>query len=154
MTAARDGNTRGLTRPPPTSRLELEVPARTRSVGEARHAVTAFLVGNGVPPMVVDDVELMASELVTNAVLHPVPSGHPVRVRVSIGEDVRLEVAHHGATTDLPAVGDWRTAPPTALSGRGLGIVRRLADDVGVHQDGPWAVVDCGRKLNDHGGNT
>lgn len=153
MTAARDGATRGLTRPPPTSRLELEVPARTRSVGEARHAVTSFLTTNGVAQVVVDDVELMTSELVTNAVLHPVPSGHPVRVRVSVGEEVRLEVAHHGATSDLPGVEDWRTAPPTALSGRGLGIVRRLADSVGVHQDGAWAVVDCGRRLDEHGGN-
>jgi len=134
------------------SQLELEVPARASSVGRARHAVATFLTANAVPSVVVDDLELVISELVTNAVIHPVASEQPVRVSVRVGSGVQLDVAHHGASSALPPVEMWQLAPPTERSGRGLGIVRRLCDEVQVTQDGPWAVVACGRRLPDDGG--
>jgi serine/threonine-protein kinase RsbW len=134
------------------SHLELEVPARASSVGRARRAVATFLAANAVPSVVVDDLELVVSELVTNAVIHPAATDHPVRVSVRVGSDVQLDVAHHGSSSVLPPVEMWQLAPPTERSGRGLGIVRRLCDDVHVSQDGPWAVVACGRRLPDAGG--
>jgi anti-sigma regulatory factor (Ser/Thr protein kinase) len=134
------------------SRLDLQVAARARSVGEARRAVASFLSASAVPSVVVDDIELVTSELVTNAVVHPVPSDHPIRICVSVGAAVMLEVAHHGPSTALPPVETWQMAAPAEPSGRGLGIVRRLCDEVQVSQEGGWAVVACGRRLPDGGG--
>lgn len=134
------------------SRLELEVPPHAVSVGRARHAVATFLAANAVPTVVVDDFELVTSELVTNAVIHPVVTERPVRVSVSVGSGVQLEVAHDGPSSALPPVETWQLAPPTERSGRGLGIVRRLCDEIQVSQDGPWAIVACGRRLPDYGG--
>lgn len=152
MTAARGerGMYRSTTRP--ESRLELEVPPHAVSVGRARHAVATFLAANAVPTVVVDDFELITSELVTNAVIHPVVTERPVRVSVSVGSGVQLEVAHDGPSSALPPVERWQLAPPTERSGRGLGIVRRLCDEIQVSQDGPWAIVACGRRLPDYGG--
>ncbi|MGI9053239.1 MAG: ATP-binding protein [Ilumatobacteraceae bacterium] len=147
MTAARGSNsvdTSGIENP---QRLEFEVPADTRSVGEARHAVTTFLVAREVPTAIVDDIELATSELVTNAVLHPVPSEHDVKVYVEVDTHVTLTVANHGPMHAIPPVACWSPAPPNALSGRGLGIVRRITDEAGVRQDGSWTVVSCARRL-------
>lgn len=151
MTAerAKDGIRRATTRD--DSRMELEVPARAASVGRARHAVATFLAANSVPSVVVDDIELVTSELVTNAVIHPLVTEEPIRVQVSVGSGVRLVVAHHGASSALPPVDTWQLVPPTEMAGRGLGIVSRLCDEVRVSEDGPWAIVTCDRHLPDGG---
>ena len=136
----------------PDVHLELEVGARARSVGDARHAVASFLHTSAVPSVIVDDLALVTSELVTNALVHPIPSDHPIRLDVSVGGAVTLEVSHWGPHSALPPVATWQPAPPAEPSGRGLGIVRRLCDDVAVRQDGGWTVISCGRRLPDRGG--
>lgn len=132
--------------------MHLRMRARPREVATARHAVTDFLSSSGVPAPIVDDLELVTSELVTNAVLHPEPSPHPIKVSVeSDHRAVSIEVANYGGIAPIPAVPNWRVAAPNALSGRGLGIVRQLCDEVEVRQDGEWAVVVCRRHLLDRG---
>lgn len=134
-------------------RLALEVPADAGSIGAARHAVTAFLSGHDVPIQIREDIELATSELVTNAVVHPVPTEHHVRVGVEIGTEVVLTVANHGPVTAIPPVDQWRPASPTVTTGRGLGIVRQVTDEAEVRQDGPWTVVSCARLLPDGRGD-
>jgi len=147
MTAARGSKSVDVSRAETSQRLEFEVPADARSVGEARHAVTTFLVANDVPSVILDDIELATSELVTNAVLHPVPSEHHVRIRVEVDTHITLSVANYGPVHAIPPIEHWVPAPPSAMSGRGLGIVRRITDEARVLQDGAWTVVSCARRL-------
>jgi anti-sigma regulatory factor (Ser/Thr protein kinase) len=127
--------------------LDLHVPARTDAVAAARHAVVRHLLRAGVPSVVVDDLELLTSELVTNAVIHPRPPAPTVHVRVAVAECIEVRVAHRGTAAALPPLDDWHPVPATALRGRGLGIVRRLCDDVVVAQVGDQTVVTCRRSV-------
>jgi serine/threonine-protein kinase RsbW len=133
--------------------LDLVVPARRGEVAVARHAVVEHLSSHGVSSMVVDDLELVASELITNAIVHPRPTSEAVvRVHVEVADLVAMWVANVGSAGAIPPVEAWLPAAPGALSGRGLGIVRRLCDDVAVEQRGELAVVSCRRHLPDGGG--
>jgi anti-sigma regulatory factor (Ser/Thr protein kinase) len=131
--------------------LELDVPARTDAVAMARHAVAQHLARAGVPSTVIDDIELVASELVTNAIIHPRPPATSVQIRVDLGDVIELMVGNAGVAAAIPPVAEWRPAPAAALSGRGLGIVRRLCDEVSLEQVGERAVITCWRSVPDRG---
>jgi anti-sigma regulatory factor (Ser/Thr protein kinase) len=108
----------------------------------AREAVARFLGaagGRGSP------VALVASELVTNAVLH---ARTTVGFRIAVGQDcslARVEVHDEvppGRRRLRPAHGG---DPGRATRGRGLAMVSRLATDWGVRAEGEgktvWALV-------------
>lgn len=100
------------------------LPGEPASVSAVRHWLHALL--NGWPCSQVDDAELLASELVTNAVTHGQGS---VTVRVWPGADgLRVEVSDHGRAT--PRLRTCRDAE--SEGGRGLGIVDQLATRWGV----------------------
>ena len=132
-------------------RLVIEVPGRASAIARARRAVAEFLARRGVPSVVVDDMELVTSELVTNAIIHPPAPVDVVRVEVGASDTVSVAVSHVGAAAAIPPVESWRPPPPHALSGRGLAIVKRLSDAVSVRQVGDMAVVTCRRRLPDGG---
>ena len=120
----------------------LTYPGTPESVPVVRRMVRAILAHS---PRV-DDMELIAAELVTNAIRHT-PSGQEGRtftitVRQGPGR-ARLEVADFGTSP-------WRPAHPNgdgmAEHGRGLAIVATLADDVGYgvsdgHNMISWATL-------------
>jgi anti-sigma regulatory factor (Ser/Thr protein kinase) len=134
-------------------RLVFDVPSAPDEVAGARHAVVSFLTDHSVPSAVIDDLELLTSELVTNAVIHPDSSDdHTVHVEVETSDTVVIAVSNVGPSGAIPPVDEWRPAPPLAVSGRGLGIVRRLCDAVSVEQRGDLTVVTCHRRLPDGGG--
>lgn len=113
----------------PTSR-SVAVPHERRGVSLARHAFADEMTASGVPEEELDDALLVLSELVSNAVKHasPLPGGE-VRVRWSRAGDVlHLEITDGGAATRPAAV----VAAMSALGGRGLDIVRRVARRWGV----------------------
>ena len=87
-----------------------------------RHAVTAVLDEWGCEPGNREDLLLVVSELVTNAVVH---GAEPIRVTmVRVPERVRVEVTD-GAAASSP---HGNPRPPTdAETGRGLSVVTRLA---------------------------
>ena len=87
-----------------------------------RHAVTAVLDEWGCEPGNREDLLLVVSELVTNAVVH---GAEPIRVTmVRAPERVRVEVTD-GAAASSP---HGNPRPPTdAETGRGLSVVTRLA---------------------------
>ena len=100
------------------------LPGEPASVGAVRHWLHALLTGWSCSQ--VDDAELLASELVTNAVVHGEGS---VTVRVWPGaHGLRVEVSDHGGAT--PRLQENRTAE--SEGGRGLGIVDRIATRWGV----------------------
>ena len=95
-----------------------------RSVAAARRFVAAALEQWGRDDQI-DEVTLLTSEVVTNAVLH---AGSDVDVRVSlVGAVVRVEVGDRDP--DPPVVRDT----PVLTSGRGLRIVQEVAVDWGTY---------------------
>ena len=95
------------------------------SVGAARRFVRDVLMSRQVPDGVVDTVELLTSEVVTNAIVHA-DSGPVLVVRILRGR-VRVEVQDTS-----PSVPVRRFVGPMAPSGRGMAIVDELSRDWGV----------------------
>lgn len=111
----------------------LRVPWKQSSGREARRALVSSLHELDVDQTVVDEAEIVISELVANAVRHAKPLadgtirlGWTVRAGV-----VEVEVTDGGGPT-IP-----RPAPRALLAaqGRGLRIVRGYAHEWGVHED-------------------
>ena len=100
--------------------LDQTLPNDLRAPREARLAISQFLTRAGLPQLV-DDAQLLASELVTNAVQH---ACGPIKVRASLSEGfVRIEVSD-SATATAPA---RRRAAPTDEGGRGMELVEKLS---------------------------
>lgn len=112
----------------------LRVPWRLSAGREARHVVVSALRALEVDATVVDEAEIVISELVGNAVRHakPLPDG-TIRVSWTVrGGVVEVEVTDGGGPTTP------RPAPRSLVlsaNGRGLRIVRGLAHEWGVHGD-------------------
>lgn len=98
-----------------------------------RMVMTEDLQEREVPEQVIDECELVVTELVTNAFRHAKPlADQCVRVHWKVrGDVVEVEVSDGGGqSTPKPAAPNvWAT------SGRGLRIVRSLAHEWGVTED-------------------
>jgi anti-sigma regulatory factor (Ser/Thr protein kinase) len=113
--AAHDGSERHRTQ-------VIELDGDPDAPSRGRHAVTAVLDEWGCEPGTREDLLLVVSELVTNAVVH---GAEPIRVTmVCAPQRVRVEVTD-GAAASSP---HGNPRPPTdAETGRGLSVVTRLA---------------------------
>ncbi|MFJ6180145.1 ATP-binding protein [Streptomyces sp. NPDC092295] len=113
------------------------LPRRRTTPRTARDFVAATLTEWGETARL-DDMRLCTSELVTNAVLHGVPVGRLVLVRVeSLDEELRIEV--HDSGENRPT---QRVPEESAVDGRGLLIVAATADSWGVKErTGPGKCV-------------
>jgi anti-sigma regulatory factor (Ser/Thr protein kinase) len=97
-----------------------------RSVGDARKMVRDTLAEWEITGTPAEDIELLVSELVTNAVVH---GGPPVTLALyRYGHIVRGEVRDHGAMVPLIP----RQPDAEATRGRGLHIVDFNADKWGA----------------------
>src|SRR5919202_1325081 len=122
-------------------RIELELDSGPSAAAEARAAVDAF--DGRADRSVLDDVRLLLSELVTNAVRH---SGSPAGSRIHLGMSVshgtvRAEVADDGRGFEPSP----RSAPWTQAGGWGLHLVDSLASRWGVDRGGSvrvWFEID------------
>lgn len=134
--------------------LDISCSAARNVSGRVRRLVESRLLEWGLS-RVVDDVLLIAGELVANAV-EGTP-GQEIRVRFA-REDGGVVVAVWDSSGHLPVirpVADVDVRPdPLALEpgheegGRGLQIVRALASDYGVRMTAPvgkwvWAEISC-----------
>jgi anti-sigma regulatory factor (Ser/Thr protein kinase) len=132
--------------------VELRIPARLEYLSTVRRLVEAALLP-GWPAERVADVVLAVSEAAANAVEAQPDGGAEIEVRCRFGAgEVEVEVEDHGPGLDPHAVpgpvtaavaittGAAPTAPPpgaptpaAAERGRGLALMRSLADDLTVH---------------------
>ena len=117
----------------------MRVPWRAASVALVRKAVVDDLATREVSPAVIDEAEIVISELVSNAIRHarPLADGNlRVHGKVKAGV-VEVEVTDGGGDSTP------RPAPRTiwAPSGRGLRIVRSLAHEWGVTEDRTGSTV-------------
>lgn len=107
-------------------------PVAVRSAREFARGVVGDGAGSADPGFV-ERLLLVVSELATNAVLH---ARTEFIVRVSSDGDA-VRVAVYDTSSGRPTVGSM---DPSAVTGRGLGIVESLASDWGIDdaEGGKW----------------
>jgi len=105
---------------PISDSAETVFPAVPESVGAARRFTRAALSRHAIAPETVDIAILLVSELATNAIVH---ASSNVRLRIRVGDDVRVEVSD--VSGDAPAI---TSGDSERESGRGLELVSTLAD--------------------------
>lgn len=113
--------------------VDLTVEHGPKLAGQARQAVQRWATEIGLGPPT-DDLLLVVSELVTNAVRYGSP---PVRVEVSADERT-VTVGVVDAATARPVL---RNAADDAESGRGLLLLSSLSTEHGVRSQPPGKVV-------------
>ncbi|MEG3627966.1 SpoIIE family protein phosphatase [Streptomyces poriticola] len=114
------------------SRLQQHVaPGDPEALTEARHMIRAAVRSWGAEEQS-DTVELVADELITNALMHTEGSAI-VSLRVLSGAERRLRVEVEDSSSALPR---RREAGESGVSGRGLMLVDMLADVWGVEARG------------------
>ncbi|WP_405820813.1 ATP-binding protein [Streptomyces sp. NBC_00838] len=141
--------TRSATPAPPTAvdiqddavRLDISFRPHTRRVAHLRHIAGALLAEGGIGQDVVETVQLLVSEIVTNAVVH----GCADRVRFSVSydrsgrDDVLIEV-----DDGHPARIKVRSPGSDDETGRGMFLVDALARAWGRHGTRTWCTVATG----------
>lgn len=124
--------------------LDLGAEAGPWLVAHVRRRAANVALGCGASPDEALVIELLASELVTNAVVHGPERAH-VAVRTSF-RDGAFCVAVTDAGRGTPVL---RDPQPTEVSGRGLHVVANLASAWGVDPAGAgttvWCTVDLAR---------
>ena len=108
-------------------------PSEPISAREAREFVTAEVRHAAARNSVFDNVGLLVSELVTNAIQHG--DGSAIVVSIDHRSDTHfLVTVTSGVAANRPPLdpANWMAAPLDQPSGRGLDIVRQLADDTEV----------------------
>lgn len=78
------------------------------------------------------DVQLVASELVTNALEHGARGVVTLDVVVD-GSTATLTVTSTGSSTGIPHPGLWKFPEPTQVTGRGLALTRAMSRSVELH---------------------
>jgi anti-sigma regulatory factor (Ser/Thr protein kinase) len=124
--------------------LELE-PATMANVSAARSFVRRTL-GPDVPDEVAADLQLATSELVTNAYEHGAEAAVVVTVEVGDGCASVSVRSHQRPGANVAEVSEWSIADPEQLAGRGLGIVRAIADDLELTTEGSTLTIAVHRK--------
>ncbi len=124
-------NARAAGRPATTGAASCSLPPRFAAVGDARRFTRQTLGQWGLSELF-DSVELVASELVTNALRYACPAGAgPTPVRLSLvhwSTRVICAVRDSSATGPVAKVADF-----VAESGRGLHLVESCSDAWGWH---------------------
>lgn len=119
------------------------LPSRPASLPAARRYVADELTRLGASPDVVNDYRLAISELVTNVVEHGGAELLDVRVRASsTWWDVAV-VGGRSLPGELATPEGWLVAAPFDRSGRGLGIVRHVMDQIQIDSDDGRLCVHC-----------
>jgi serine/threonine-protein kinase RsbW len=121
-------------------RLSLFLPRDSASVPMARRVLSTALDTVGVTDECRTDILLALAEACANAVAHATPAdSYQVTVRIDDAE-CQIEVVDAGAGFDYEAPRS-DDAPVLAESGRGLYIIRSLADDFDLRPNSPTGTL-------------
>lgn len=120
------------------------------AASEARSFVAVTLRDLSVPTRVIDDFRLVVSELVANIVEYGDGRGFDVHVDgpQSGPWTLSIECALSAAGLALPDPEAWAVAHPDEASGRGLGIVRALMDEVTLSSVEGRLTIRCLRRIS------
>ncbi|WP_214404131.1 ATP-binding protein [Pseudonocardia lacus] len=121
-------------RPPPL-RLRLTGGSLAPQLSGARHEVERWAHQTGLDEPLVEDVVLAAYEALANVADHAYPGG---------AGDARLDVRRENGVLEATVSDEGRWRPPAGdpgWRGRGLVIIRGLADEVDVRHDETGTVV-------------
>ncbi|MGW3289636.1 SpoIIE family protein phosphatase [Streptomyces sp. NPDC001002] len=130
---------RGLEAQQPGGRLQQHVaPGDPEALTQARHMIRAAVRSWGARDRA-DEIELVADELITNALMHT-EGAAIVTLRVLTDGDRRLRVEVEDSSSALPR---RREAGESGVSGRGLLLVDLLTDVWGVEARGGGKCVWC-----------
>ncbi|THA83037.1 PAS domain S-box protein [Streptomyces sp. A0592] len=125
--------------PPGGGRLQQHVaPGDPEALVAARHMIGAAVRAWGARERA-DEIELVADELIVNALMHT-DGPAIVTLRILAGHEHRLRVEVADRSSALPR---RREAGDSGVSGRGLMLVDRLADVWGVEPRGSGKCVWC-----------
>jgi serine/threonine-protein kinase RsbW len=126
--------------------IALRLPRDAASVPLIRRMLDAALASLGVVPTIRDDIELMLTEACSNVIKHAGPADE-YTVSAAVQKDVCvIRVVDTGNGFDAHAV---REPSATSEGGRGLQIMRALADDVRFdNRRDHGAVVSLEKKLS------
>lgn len=130
--------------------LEINLQAGLDSVPEARHRVVRWLGNNRVPGEIRDEIGLVVTELVTNAI--EASPGPTARIEVDVGMvDHRIVLCVRDQGKGFPVAAP-NSSPPSSSEnrGRGLPIVNALMDGFDVRRTGEVTEVEVTRSLPDH----
>ena len=126
----------------PHERERIRLEFSPQAPSEARRAILDWTAGRGLGK-VADDMLLVVSELVTNAVLHASPA---VTLEVELGEH-EVVLAVEDGTPARPRVMRSNSA---AEGGRGMLLVARLSSEHGVRPRPPGKTVWAALELQPH----
>ncbi len=118
-------------------RQALMIEPDLRSIAPARHWAAKHLRAAGVDGYVLDVLILLVSEVVTNAISHALP---PVSLHLLV-TDTQARVEVYDRAYDKPMK---LNPPPSAVGGRGVGLIDQLATDWGtveLHDGDPLKLV-------------
>jgi anti-sigma regulatory factor (Ser/Thr protein kinase) len=118
------------------------------SARAARQFVSDTLRTYGASPVVVADYALVVSELATNIIEHGDGSTLIIFLDVTDPEWWEVEVAGGSRTApdQLREPNMWSVASADEASGRGLGIVRHLMDDIAIGINDGLFSIRCRRR--------
>jgi anti-sigma regulatory factor (Ser/Thr protein kinase) len=131
LSAVGDDGSSAAVHQDPRRRYELALDRSPVAPRHARRSLARWLSGMGCPAHVVDDASLVASEFVTNAVVH---AKSALRVIARIG-DGRLRLEVHDEAVQPPV----QRKPDANGGGYGLGLVDAVVDTWG------WAPTPSGK---------
>lgn len=119
--------------------VSVQIPVELEAVGMARDVISRILRDSVIPPELIDDAQLLTSEIVTNVVRHArLDSTDSLGLSVDVSPDrLRVEVADGGPGFDQASLVE---PSADAMAGWGLFLVGRLADRWGVARDDPNVV--------------
>lgn len=118
------------------------------SARAARQFVAATLRRHDAAPKVISDYALVVSELVSNIIEHGDGSSMVISLDVANPDWWEVEVVGGSMTSpgSLLQPDTWTVAGADEASGRGLGIVRHLMDDIVTRTDAGQVSIRCRRR--------
>jgi len=120
--------------------LDITLPARPNVLGGLRNTLGRWLRAVGAQENELFDIALSASEAATNAIEHAYGARQA-------SFTVRCEYDGQQVIVTVRDTGRWRTTRPQG-GGRGLQIMRSLADSVEVNSDEDGTIVTIAKRLS------